>query len=82
MLPQSTASGTFFTGIAALLFAFITPNMVYWVLGFPASIVSVFGADFVFSAGILFVAKVCEPEEQSLAGGLFQTLTQVCHSLS
>jgi hypothetical protein len=42
--------------------------------------VSVFGADFVFSAGILFVAKVCEPEEQSLAGGLFQTLTQVCYS--
>ncbi|KAJ6468232.1 hypothetical protein C8R45DRAFT_792875, partial [Mycena sanguinolenta] len=45
--------------------------------GFVAPIVSVFGADFVFASGTLFVAKVALPHEQSLAGGLFQTLTQL-----
>ena len=37
----------------------------------------VFGADFVYSAGTIFVAKIAFPHEQSLAGGLFQTMTQV-----
>ena len=71
------SGGTLLTGVASLLFALINPAAVYWAFGFPAAVVSVFGADFVFASGILFVAKVSEPHEQSLAGGLFQTLTQV-----
>ncbi|KAJ7133437.1 major facilitator superfamily domain-containing protein [Mycena epipterygia] len=69
--------GTFFTGLASLLFALILPSAPYWAFGFPATIVSVFGADFVFAAGTLFIAKISLPHEQSLAGGLFQTLTQL-----
>ncbi|KAJ7160260.1 MFS general substrate transporter [Mycena filopes] len=69
--------GTSFTGLGALLFALIHPAAPYWAFGFPAPIVAVFGADFVFAAGTLFVAKVSLPHEQSLAGGLFQTLTQL-----
>ncbi|KAJ7738341.1 MFS general substrate transporter [Mycena metata] len=69
--------GTSFTGIGALLFALIDPSAPYWAFGFPAPVVVVFGADFVFAAGTLFVAKVSLPHEQSLAGGLFQTLTQL-----
>jgi len=69
--------GTFFTGLAPLLFALINPSSTYWAFGFPATIVAVFGADFVFAAGTIFVAKVSLPHEQSLAGGLFQTLTQL-----
>lgn len=65
------------TGIAGLLFAVIDPSASYWAFGFPSAIVAVFGADFVFPSGTLFVAKVSLPHEQSLAGGLFQTLTQV-----
>lgn len=38
---------------------------------------SVFGADFVFASGTLFVAKVAEGHEQSVAGALFQTMTQL-----
>lgn len=77
MLNERIAFGTTFTAIAALLFAIIEPSAPYWAYGFPAPIVSVFGADFVFAAGTLFVAKVSLPHEQSLAGGIFQTLTQV-----
>lgn len=55
----------------------IVPFAPYWAFGFPAAVASVFGADFVFASGTLFVARVSLPHEQSLAGALFQTLTQL-----
>ncbi len=55
----------------------IVPSAPYWAFGFPAAILCVFGADFVFSTGTLFVAKSCLPHEQSVGGALFQTLTQL-----
>ena len=57
--------------------AVIIPEAPYWAFGFPAAICSVFGADFVFASGTLYVSKIVEPNEQSLAGALFQTMTQV-----
>ncbi|KAH9926758.1 uncharacterized protein B0H18DRAFT_974290 [Fomitopsis serialis] len=45
-------------GVANLLFALINPVATYWA----------FGADFVFAAGTLFVAKVCLPYDQSVGG--------------
>ncbi|KAJ7206083.1 MFS general substrate transporter [Mycena pura] len=69
--------GTSFTALGALLFAVIQPSAPYWAYGFPSTIVAVFGGDFVFAAGTMFVAKVTLPHEQSLAGGIFQTLTQL-----
>ncbi|ETW84917.1 hypothetical protein HETIRDRAFT_473617 [Heterobasidion irregulare TC 32-1] len=69
--------GTLFTSFANVFFALIDPNAPYWAFGFPAAIFSVFGADFVFAAGTLFIAKVARPHEQSVAGALFQTMTQI-----
>ncbi|KAJ7595339.1 putative efflux transporter [Mycena floridula] len=69
--------GTAITSTASLLFALINPDAPYWAFGFPAAIVAVVGADFVFSSGTIFVAKESLPQEQSVAGGLFQTMTQV-----
>lgn len=69
--------GTVLTGSASLLFALIKTSSPYWAFGFPAAITSVFGADFVFAAGTIFVAKVSLPHEQSLSGALFQTMTQI-----
>ena len=66
------------TGVAPLLFAVIDTSATYWAYGFPAAIAAVFGADFIFASGSLFVAKVARPNEQSVAGGLFNTLAQVC----
>ncbi|KAF5381607.1 hypothetical protein D9615_005507 [Tricholomella constricta] len=76
-----TVLGTFGTSLAGLLFALINPNAIYWAFGFPGAVFSVCGADFVFTAGTLFIAKVAEPHEQSLAGALFQTMTQLGTSL-
>ena len=69
--------GTAMTSSAGLLFAFMNTSSTYWAFGFPAAVFSVFGADLVFAAGLIFVAQVSLPHEQSLAGALFQTMTQV-----
>ncbi|KAI5889843.1 MFS general substrate transporter [Schizophyllum commune H4-8] len=74
-------SGTLITSVAALLFGVIDPNAPYWAFGFPAAITSVFGADFVFAAGTLFIAKISKPHEQSVSGGLFQTMIQLGTSM-
>ncbi|KAK0476081.1 efflux transporter [Armillaria novae-zelandiae] len=71
------ASGTLATGCASLFFSLIDPNASYWRFGFPSAILSVFGADFVFASGTIFVAQIVEPHEQSLSGALFQTMNQV-----
>ena len=68
---------TALTGLAALLFAINDPNVTYWAYEFPAMVTSVMGADFVMATGSLYVAKVALPHEQSLAGALFQTMTQI-----
>ncbi|KIM24280.1 hypothetical protein M408DRAFT_233993 [Serendipita vermifera MAFF 305830] len=68
------ALGTAATSTAALLFALINPDAQYWAYGFPAAILCVFGADFVFACGSLFIAKIAHPKEQSVAGALFQTV--------
>ncbi|KAF9077668.1 putative efflux transporter [Rhodocollybia butyracea] len=71
------ACGTALTACAALLFALINPNAVYWAFGFPSAIIAVVGADFVFACGTMYVAKKCLPHEQSVGGAVFQTMTQL-----
>jgi MFS family permease len=69
--------GTALTASANIFFALVQPAQSYWSYGFPSAIFSVFGADFVFAAGTLFIAKISLPHEQSVAGALFQTMTQL-----
>ncbi|TBU21687.1 major facilitator superfamily domain-containing protein [Dichomitus squalens] len=69
--------GTLLTGASNLLFTVIVLSAPYWAFGFPAAIITVFCADFVFATGTLFVARVCLPHEQSIGGTLFQTPTQL-----
>jgi hypothetical protein len=71
------AFGCLVTSTAPILFALINTSKNYWAFGFPASTLVVVGADFVFSCGSVLVAKLAHPSEQSLAGGLFQTLRQL-----
>lgn len=69
-------SGTLLTASAAIMFAVIDTTASYWVSGFPATVVVVFGADFVYASGTIFIAKITPPHERSVAGALFQTVTQ------
>ncbi|KAG1852786.1 major facilitator superfamily domain-containing protein [Suillus subalutaceus] len=70
-------SGTLLTASAAILFALIDPTATYWAFGFPATVIVVFGADFVYSSGTIFIAKITLPHERSVSGALFQTVTQL-----
>jgi len=69
--------GTAATGGAALLFALFDPHASFWAMSFPAAVLSVFGADFVFVTGILLIARLAHENEQSVAGALFQTVGQL-----
>jgi hypothetical protein len=71
------ATGTLMTGFGDVLFAVIDPQATYWAFGFPAACLIVLGADFTFASGTLFIAKVALPHEQSVAGALFQAMTQI-----
>ncbi|PPQ71259.1 hypothetical protein CVT24_009513 [Panaeolus cyanescens] len=71
------SGGAFATAIASLLFAIIEPHASYWAYAFPSSVLAVMGADLVFSAGTLFIAKFSLPHEQSVSGALFNTMTQL-----
>lgn len=70
-------SGTLITAGAAMLFALINPSATYWAFGFPSTVLIVFGADFVYSAGTIFLAKIANHGEHSVVGALFQTMTQI-----
>ncbi|KZP33385.1 MFS general substrate transporter [Athelia psychrophila] len=76
-LVHIVVMGTMLTGTASLLFALIDPSSPYWAFGFPAAVVSVIGADFVYASGTIFVANISLPHEQSLAGALFGTMVQI-----
>ncbi|KAH8831499.1 major facilitator superfamily domain-containing protein [Flagelloscypha sp. PMI_526] len=69
--------GTALTSTAAILYATMDPYGSYWRYQFPALVVSVTGADFVYGVGTLYVAKLSEGKEQSVTGGFFQTMTQM-----
>ena len=69
--------GTLLTRCANVYFAAIDPSAPYWVSGFPSACLVVLGADFTFAAGMMFISKVALPSEQSVAGALFQAMTQL-----
>ncbi|KAG2132988.1 major facilitator superfamily domain-containing protein [Suillus clintonianus] len=69
--------GTLFSAVSCVLFAVINPSVTYWAFGFPSTILSVCGADFVFASGTIFIAKTVSQHEQSVAGALFQTMMQL-----
>jgi hypothetical protein len=71
------AVGTLLTGCANIYFAVIDPRASYWATGFPSACLVVLGADFTFASGTMFISKVSPPNEQSVAGGLFQAMTQI-----
>ncbi|KAI6099800.1 major facilitator superfamily domain-containing protein [Pisolithus sp. B1] len=76
-LVMFVVSGTLITAGAAMLFALINPSATYWAFGFPSTVLIVFGADFVYSAGTIFLAKIANHGEHSVVGALFQTMTQI-----
>ena len=63
---------------SSFLFAIpISPYTTYWAYGFPAMVLSVFGADTLFPSLILFNSHSLPREDQALGGALINAVGQV-----
>lgn len=69
-----------YTG-AFLLFAVNRRNDSYWAFFFPGFVLMVVGADLQFNVANMYVVSSLPPEQQSIAGGIFQTVTKLCQTI-
>ncbi|KAK3985131.1 hypothetical protein QBC44DRAFT_275901 [Cladorrhinum sp. PSN332] len=77
------AVGNFCVSISALLFAVpIPPETTYWAYGFPAMVISVFGADTTWPCLILFTSHSLPQADQALGGALVNAMGQVGRAVS
>lgn len=68
--------------VSNLLFATpIPPNTTYWAYGFPAMVLSVFGADAVWPTLTLFASHSLPQGDQALGGALINAVGQVGRSI-
>ncbi len=72
------AVGNLCVSVSCLLFAIPIPdNTVYWAFGFPAMVLSVFGADTTWPSLILFTSHSLSQQDQALGGALVNAMGQV-----
>lgn len=72
------------TAIAAsapLVMAFATPESSYWTTAFIANVTNPTGADGLFTVANLLITSVFPPKTQALAGGVFNTVSQIGKSV-
>ncbi|KAF4632717.1 hypothetical protein G7Y89_g5403 [Cudoniella acicularis] len=63
---------------SAILLATMSVGSSYWAFIFPSLLLSVIGADFQFNVANMYVMSSLPPHQQSLAGGIFNTVTKIC----
>ncbi|EEP81267.1 predicted protein [Uncinocarpus reesii 1704] len=64
-----------------LILSFMQEDATYWAFIFPALMLSVVGADIEFNVVNMYVMSSLPPSQQSLAGGIFNTLTKLCQNI-
>ena len=70
--------GTIAYVIAFLLFSVNRYTSSYWDFCFTAFVLMVVGADLEFNVANMYVMSSLPPSQQSIAGGIFQTVTRLC----
>ena len=63
--------------ICDILFSVADKHSSYWAFAFPALVLSVVGADFEFTVTNMYVMTTLPRDQQSVAGGLFNTVTRL-----
>ncbi|KAJ5653630.1 hypothetical protein N7490_000633 [Penicillium lividum] len=81
-------SNSLLTGIGALAYtasflilSFMKEDSLYWEYIFPALILVVVGADIQFNVTNMYVMSSLPPDQQSIAGGIFNTVSKLCSNL-
>jgi MFS family permease len=79
--PFVFMAGGLLTGVACLIFAVEPENTIYWACEFISMLCLPFGADLTTGIGSILMSNLCDDDEQSVAGALFQTATQIASAL-
>lgn len=79
--PYVLMIGGFLSGTACLIFAAVPADAPYWSGQFVAMLCLPFGADLTTGIGSILMSNLCEDDEQSVGGALFQTATQIASAL-
>ncbi|WWC69716.1 uncharacterized protein I206_103659 [Kwoniella pini CBS 10737] len=79
--PILLALGGISSGLANALFAFQSPNTIYWKNEFFSAILQPFGGDLTIPIGSIIISNLVEDDEQSVAGALFQISLQIAGCL-
>lgn len=81
-------SNKLLTGIGALAYtssflilSFMKEDAIYWAFIFPALVLVVVGADIQFNVTNMYVMSSLPPSQQSIAGGIFNTVSKLCNNL-
>lgn len=69
--------GTACYTLSFLLMGLNKSSSSYWALCFPALLLAVWGADFEFNVANMYVMSSFPAAQQSLAGGIFQTIIRI-----
>lgn len=67
--------------VAFLLLTLNRRSSSYWAFSFPAFILMVVGADLEFNVANMYVMSSMPPSQQSIAGGILQTVTRLCMTI-
>ncbi|KAF2152699.1 integral membrane protein [Myriangium duriaei CBS 260.36] len=73
--------GLFVTCAAPFLMTFAKPSSSYWTSGFLANVLNPIGTDCLFTVANLLITANFPPKTQALAGGVFNTVSQVGKSV-
>lgn len=73
--------GCALSALSPLIMAFAAPNSNYWSHAFLANVFNPAGADVLFTIANLLITSVFPPKTQGLAGGVFNTVSQIGKSV-
>ncbi|MCJ1341091.1 hypothetical protein MMC09_006387 [Bachmanniomyces sp. S44760] len=67
--------------LASLLLSLMKEDSSYWAFMFPALCLFVVGADLEFNVANMYVMSSLPSHQQSVAGGIFNTVTKLCTTI-
>ncbi|KAL8873632.1 MAG: hypothetical protein Q9174_000933 [Haloplaca sp. 1 TL-2023] len=67
--------------VSPLIMAMVKPKATYWAFAFPAIVLNPIAADGVFTISNLLITSMFPVKTQGLAGGVFQTVSQIGKSV-
>lgn len=86
LVPRFPASwiitiGGLSSGLSCFLYVVKPANLTYWAIEFVSAVLLPFGADFTVGTGSILMSNLARDEDQSTAGGVFQTAVQLGNAI-